>query len=144
MSLIQIWHLSSNLFFKTKYKTSFIITLLQYSHSNHFVSSFFTHKDNTIYILKRPTRSILNKWCSESWLLKAFFIKENTILYIYILKQPARGIIKKRCSENMQQIYRRIHMPKCDFNNVALHLWVAASIYWEIFAKLWLWFLWLH
>ena len=35
-------------------------------------------------------------------------------------------------------------MPKCDFNNVALHLWVAASIYWEIFAKLLLWLLWLH
>ena len=26
---------------------------------------------------------------------------------------------EKRCSENMQQIYRRIPMPKCDFNKVA-------------------------
>ena len=25
----------------------------------------------------------------------------------------------KRCSENMQQIYRRTPMPKCDFNKVA-------------------------
>ena len=31
-------------------------------------------------------------------------------------KQPSRGVFKKRCSENMQQIYRRTPMPKCDFN----------------------------
>ena len=30
--------------------------------------------------------------------------------------------IKKRCSENMQQIYRRIPMLKCDFNKVASQL----------------------
>ena len=33
-------------------------------------------------------------------------------------KQPSKCVIKKRCSENMQQIYRRTPMPKCDFNNV--------------------------
>ena len=35
-------------------------------------------------------------------------------------KQPLRGVLLKRCSENMQQIYRRTPMPKCDFNKVAL------------------------
>ena len=34
-------------------------------------------------------------------------------------KQPPKGVSRKRCSENMQQIYRRIPMPKCDFNEVA-------------------------
>ena len=34
-------------------------------------------------------------------------------------KQPPRGVLKKRCSENMQQIYRRTPMPKCDINKVA-------------------------
>ena len=34
-------------------------------------------------------------------------------------KQPSRCVVSKRCSENMQQIYRRTSMPKCDFNNVA-------------------------
>ena len=34
-------------------------------------------------------------------------------------KQPFRDVVWKRCSENMQQIYRRTHMPKCDFNKVA-------------------------
>ena len=28
-----------------------------------------------------------------------------------------------RCSENMQQIYRRTPMPKCDFNKVAVQLY---------------------
>ena len=39
------------------------------------------------------------------------------------LKQPEvfqpRGVPRKRCSENMQQIYRRTPMPKCDFNKAA-------------------------
>ena len=30
--------------------------------------------------------------------------------------------LEKRCSENMQQIYWRTLMPKCDFNNVAKQL----------------------
>ena len=30
-------------------------------------------------------------------------------------KQPSRGFLRKSCSENMQEIYRRTPMPKCDF-----------------------------
>ena len=33
--------------------------------------------------------------------------------------QSSRGVLRKRCFENMQQIYRRTPMPKCDFNKVA-------------------------
>ena len=33
-------------------------------------------------------------------------------------KQASRGVLRKRCSENMQQIYMRTAMPKCDFNNI--------------------------
>ena len=33
-----------------------------------------------------------------------------------------QSIIKRRCSENMQQIYRRTPMPKCDFNKAAKQL----------------------
>ena len=29
--------------------------------------------------------------------------------------KPEADVLKKRCSENMQQIYRRTRMPKCDF-----------------------------
>ena len=40
-----------------------------------------------------------------------------------IQKQPLRGVPGKRCSENMQKIYRRTSLPKCDFNKVALQLY---------------------
>ena len=36
-------------------------------------------------------------------------------------KQPFRGVLMKRSSENMQQIYRRTPMSKCDFNKVLLN-----------------------
>ena len=54
-------------------------------------------------------------------------------------KQPFRGVLRKRCSEDMQQIYRRTPMSKCEFNKLhfgmgvlmyikfAGHLWTAAS-----------------
>ena len=34
-------------------------------------------------------------------------------------KHPLRVVPMKRCSENMQQIYSRKRMSKCDFNKVA-------------------------
>ena len=37
-------------------------------------------------------------------------------------KQSPRGVFKKRRSENMQQIYRRTPLPKCNFNKVALQV----------------------
>ena len=47
------------------------------------------------------------------------FTHQLVFLTIYILKQHSRGVLRKRCSENKQQIYRRIPMPKFDFNKVA-------------------------
>ena len=40
-----------------------------------------------------------------------------------IQKQPLRGVIRKKCSEDMQQIYRRTPMPKCNFNKGAKQLY---------------------
>ena len=34
-----------------------------------------------------------------------------------------QGVLRKRCSKNMQQIYRRTPIPKCDFNKVAKQLY---------------------
>ena len=34
-------------------------------------------------------------------------------------KQPSVGVLIKRWSENMEQVYRKTHMPKCDFKKVA-------------------------
>ena len=37
-------------------------------------------------------------------------------------KQPPRGVLRKRCSENIQEIYRRTPVQKCDFKKVAKQL----------------------
>ena len=37
-------------------------------------------------------------------------------------KAATRGVLRNRSSENMQQIYWRTSMPKCDFSKVALQL----------------------
>ena len=46
-------------------------------------------------------------------------IATKYISYQNIQKQSSRSVRKKRCSEDMQQIYKRTPMPKCDFNKVA-------------------------
>ena len=50
-------------------------------------------------------------------------LHQNGCGYKKVQKQPSGGVFKKRCSENMQQIYRRTPMPKCDFNKVAKQLY---------------------
>ena len=36
-----------------------------------------------------------------------------------VTRYTPRGDPRKRCSGNMQQIYRKTSIPKCDFNKVA-------------------------
>ena len=45
---------------------------------------------------------------------------ESGVVYFDMQEQPSVGDLKKTNSENLQQIYRRTAMPKCDFNKVAL------------------------
>ena len=40
----------------------------------------------------------------------------------------SRGVLRKRCSENMQQIYRRTPISKCDFNKVAKRLVIGLGL----------------
>ena len=40
-----------------------------------------------------------------------------------IQSQPPRGVLNKSSSENMQQIYRRTPMPKCEFNKITKQLY---------------------
>ena len=53
----------------------------------------------------------------------AFYQCLKKVIYLYYewhpQKQPSIGALRKKCSENMQPIYRRSPMPKCDFNKVA-------------------------
>ena len=54
--------------------------------------------------------------------LSQSFEGEIDSYYWYLQKQPLAGAPKKRCSENMDQIYWRTPMLKCDFKKVALQL----------------------
>ena len=48
-------------------------------------------------------------------------------------KQPPRGVPCERYSENMEQIYRRTPMPKCDFNKVALQFYSNHTSAWVFY-----------
>ena len=50
-------------------------------------------------------------------------------------RQSSRGVLKKRCSENMQQIYRRALMPKCDLDEVALQMFLNHTSAWVLSCK---------
>ena len=47
-----------------------------------------------------------------------------------VQKQLSVGVLRKRCSKNIQQIYRRTPVSKCDFNKVAFGMGVLLYIYW--------------
>ena len=42
-------------------------------------------------------------------------------------KFPSRGVLRKKCSENMQQIYRRTHLPKRDFNATLFEITIRTN-----------------
>ena len=60
-----------------------------------------------------------NYWFIYYSIAQDFFL---SIKFLFLEKQWSRGALRKMCSENMQQIYRRKPIPKCDFNKVALKL----------------------
>ena len=73
----------------------------------------------TMHLCYESFRNIFAKHY-DWWLLAVAC--DSAEMWIWGQKQPSRGALKKRCSENMQQIYWRTPMPKCDFNKVALEL----------------------
>ena len=62
--------------------------------------------------------SVFNKMSPGSWVEHT--VKDFVTCYCSPEAEPPRGVPWKECSENMQQIYRRTPMPKCNFNKVAL------------------------
>ena len=96
-------------------------------------------KDNFFIIYSRT-------WLS-SYLATAGYLAKNYKVYVVCIMQKLSsiGVLRKRSSGNMDQIYKRTPVPKCDFNKVALlsrkfaayfqntfskeHLWTAASDY---------------
>ena len=72
-----------------------------------------------MWLKSKKCWEILQKATLNIYILNFQNIKKHYQNLLDIQKQPPRGFRRKRCSENMQQIYRRIPMPRCDFNKVA-------------------------
>ena len=77
-------------------------------------------------------------------------IEENmqeTSLYVFLAKillscsiaqcwkRPSRCVLRERCSENMQQIYRRTPMLKCDFDEVTWQISWNHTSAWVFYCK---------
>ena len=65
---------------------------------------------------------------------KGYHIQEYLEYFGNILKQ-LEGVLIKRCSENMQQIYRRTPMPKCNFNKNAKQRYRNHTSAWVLSCK---------
>ena len=57
------------------------------------------------------------------------------IISIINSEAATQSVLRKRCSENMQQIYRRTPMPKCDSNKVAKQLYWNHTSEWMFSCK---------
>ena len=82
-----------------------------------FCFSLRTYKE-LILCTNYPQMPIFILFLSAGVLFQGFFFQ----------KQPPRGALSKRCFKNMQQIYWRTPMPKCDFNKVALQLYFGMVV----------------
>ena len=67
---------------------------------------------------------------TNHWLISILKINWN------FQKQLLRGVPRKRCSENMQQIYKRTPMPKCDFKEHLLLRTPLGGCFWSFTACL--------
>ena len=90
--------------------------------------------------MRRSVKCYQSKWeTSKDWIIIISSIRNHEDIFqssafrrsfpkvfydpFKLQKQPSREVLRKKCSGNMQQIYRRILMPKCDFNKIALQLY---------------------
>ena len=122
------------LFLSRTYEVSFSTSYFLVNLSN--ISEVFkVHLNLTIY--QNPLLKIFPRIWKYNLVLLA---NEKNLLFSGIVnssqKQPPRGVFKKRCSENMQTIYRRTPMLKCDFNKVAKQLYWNHTSAWLFSCKI--------
>ena len=79
-------------------------------------SSFIQHFSSNLQ-LSLAVSSFLYEVCVDCF----SFLEILKVLEVFLREQSSGGVLRKWCSENMQQIYRRLLISKCDFNKGALH-----------------------
>ena len=111
-------------FVPTKLNVSFEDTNEDVCNLKYRVLNLFQANFSFLYSLKKDFKGYIRGYINET-LARNGLKHRKTISEKQ--KQPSRGVLRKRCSQNMQQIYKRTPMPKCDFNKVALE--VALQVY---------------
>ena len=74
-------------------------------------------------------------WVSAAQKSLLYAISSRMQIFIKHPEAAVRGVLRKICSENMQQIYRRTPMPKCNFNKVVLELYWNCTSAWVFSCK---------
>ena len=90
--------LKSKVYLAKKMSIPLLISLINMNKSTFFCGLFIN------------TKEILNGKLHFCAVLRANKIR----LFISVQKQSSRRVLRKKFSENMQQLYRRRRMPKCD------------------------------
>ena len=115
--------------FCTRTYCSFLFTLSNIFGTKHAVNASklcksFHRRHHLLLVLRQHPFVVLSR------VLTCFSISTYNCQ-----KQPPEGVLGKRCSENMQQIYRRTPMPKCDFNKVSKQLYWNHTSGWVFSCK---------
>ena len=55
-----------------------------------------------------------------NWFFFKLHIYQEEVYVVSKITQPSRSVLRKKCFKNIQQVYRKIPMPKCNFNKAAL------------------------
>ena len=86
-----------------------------------FIKTNVCWKTQFWFFRKGSGNGFSNVWIFRKNVFHVIFYSLSDCLYFLSIgqyqKQPSRGVFKKRRSENIQQIYRRTPMPKCDLQS---------------------------
>ena len=98
--------------------TTSLLNTFNFTYLFYVVFTSFLSQHLCYLLLKSsPPSWILDISFSFLILCKGFVVMHRIDLWnyfkTYLQKQPPKGVPRKSFSENIQQIYRRTHMPKC-------------------------------
>ena len=97
------------------------VQTIEYIGKNASAEEWFEKKINLVSkVIPRNRLSMFQSPLVNCFLKRISLGHWTKLLFVFtVQKQPPRSVPRKRCSENMQQIYRRTPMSKCDLNKIA-------------------------
>ena len=101
---------------KNERTTQTDINLVPFSLTSVYIRPMFQSYENSWFLYEW---NIGLGWVKDIRLLFNAFLQFLVSTFTHAQKQQFIGVSVKRCSENMQQIYRKTPITRCDFNKVA-------------------------